>query len=742
VSPSPLQLIASPSGRDVFATDEIRNDGVAKVTGATQFTADLVPRDALWAAFVQSPFAHAKIVSIDIEAARAIPGVRAVLTADDIGRAHFGRSIFDWPVLAYDFVRFDGDRVVAIAADTRTAAQAAVEAVTVKYEQLPAVLDVNSALQPDAPVVHPELDRYTRLAPAPNAPIERNHPNNYATHGFFKGERDLDAIFARAHRVFDHTFETPRTYPGYIEPRATLVWIDGRTVHIRSTNKTPFLFRKQFAHAVGMPEDDVIIEPSAIGGDFGGKGLTADEYPCYFLARQTGRPVAHVASYTEELRRGPTRHRASLRLKSAIDENGRFIAHLSTVIYDGGAYAAAKPMATLLPGSAYGSIPYCVPNVRVELRGVYTNTLPAAHIRAPGDQQTFTAWEQHIDLIARALGRDPIAYRLENAVRDGDTLFTGEVMNQPEAVLVLETLRREAGPAPAGPGMGRGISLGCNHTGSGDTSLRMQLAADGSILVRTGAVDQGSGVATIVARVVAAKLGIPPERVTTLRASTAESTFDAGSGHARQTNISGKAALDGAEQLQARLEAVRTHPDETFSELAARACAHEPIEVIGTFKTPTGHQMPNDMGFGGCAIDVYVDRETGGLFIKNVLLVANTGQIINPVTHQGQIEGAFIFGLGAALTEEVVLDEDGRVTALSLGDYKLMCMRDIPPLRTVLVPGHDADGPFGARGIGELFNIGTIAAVLNAVHDAAGVRLSRLPVRSEDIYEALHGAAV
>ncbi|HXM07312.1 MAG TPA: molybdopterin cofactor-binding domain-containing protein, partial [Candidatus Acidoferrum sp.] len=322
-----MQVIALPAGRDVFVTDEIRNDGVAKVTGQTEYTADLVPRDALWAAFVQSPFAHAKIVSINVEAARAVPGVRAVLTADDIGCPHFGRSVFDWPVLAYDTVRFDGDRVVAIAAETRGAALAAAQAVTVKYEQLPAILDVTAALQPGAPVLHPDLERYTRLAPAPKSPFERNHPNNYATYGFFKGERDLDTIFARAQHVFDHVFETPRTYPGYIEPRATVVWLSGHTVHIRSTNKTPFLFRKQFAQAVGISEDDVIIEPSAIGGDFGGKGLTADEYPCYYLARRTGRPVAHVASYTEELRRGPTRHRATIRLKSAIDENGCFIAH-------------------------------------------------------------------------------------------------------------------------------------------------------------------------------------------------------------------------------------------------------------------------------------------------------------------------------------------------------------------------------------------------------------------------------
>jgi CO/xanthine dehydrogenase Mo-binding subunit len=730
-------VIAAISGRNILATDEFRSDGVAKVTGRMEYTADLVTPDALWADFVQSPHAHAKIRSIDVSLARAIPGVRAVLTADDIGRPYFGRTLFDWPVLAFDTVRFAGDRVVMVAAETRSAAQAAARAVNVVYEELPAALDVSAALKPDAPVLHPDAEHYTRLSPPPRPPIERNHPNNYAAHAIFKGERDIEPLFARAHRVFEHDFETPRTYPGFIEPRATVVWIDGGVVHIRSTNKTPFLFRRQFARVVGLPEDDVVIEPSAIGGDFGGKGLTADEYPCYYLARATGRPVAHVATYTEELRRGPTRHRASLKLRSAIDENGRFIAHTSTVLYDGGAYAAAKPMATLLPGSSYGSIPYCIPNVRVELRGVYTNTLPAAHVRAPADLQTFTAWEQHVDLIARELGRDPIAFRLNNVVRDGDTLFSGEVMHRPMATEVLQTLLREAGPPPAGEGCGRGISLACNHTGSGDTSLRMRLSADGSITVFTGAVDQGSGAATVVSRVVAATLGIAPERIETRRSTTADAAFDAGSGHARVTHIVGRAAHDAAEQLRTQLEAVRKHRDDTHETLARRACAAGPVEVTGTFVSDHGSQVSGDMGFGGCAIDVYVDKATGQLFIRNVVLVTDAGPVINPLAHQGQIDGAFIFGLGAALTEGVALDEDGRVIALSLADYKLMCARDIPPLRTVLIPGPDGDGPFGARGIGELFNIGTVAAVLNAVHDAAGVRIRNPPVRSEDIYEAL-----
>lgn len=703
-----------------------------------QYTADLVRPDALWAAFVQSPHAHAKIVAIDVREAVAIEGVRAVLTADDIGRPHFGRVVFDWPVLAFDVVRFAGDRVAMVAAETRAAAQEAARAVQVTYEVLPAVLDTRAALEPDAPALHPAWDEYIRLSQHQSAPQPRAHPNIYATHTVTKGNPDIESVFARAARVFEHDFETPRHHPGFIEPRATVVWIENGVVHIQSPNKTPLLFRRQFARVVGLPEEQVIIEPSAIGGDFGGKGLTADELPCYYLARATGRSVQYVADYTEELRRGPTRHRASVKLRSAIDENGRFAAHVSTVVYDGGAYAATKPIATLLPGSGYGSVPYRVPNARIDLCGVYTNTLPAAHVRGPADFQTFTAWEQHVDLIARALGDDPLEFRLKNVIRDGDALFSGEVIDRPMATEVLETLRREAGSVPVGDGRGRGISLACNHTGSGDSSLRMRLSSNGRITVFSGAVDQGSGVATVVSRVVAAALGIDPKRIDLQRPNTAEALPDAGSGHDRVTHIVGRAAFDGAERLRAALEDVRERAEETFDQLALRACIDGPVEVVGTFVSDHGSQVPGDMPFGACAIDVHVDAETGAFSIRNVLLVTDVGQIINPLAHQGQIEGAFIFGLGAALTEEVALDEDGRVTTLSLADYKLPSIADIPPLRTVLIQGPSGDGPFGARGIGELFNSGIAAAMLNAIDDAVAVRLHRLPARSEDIYHALH----
>jgi CO/xanthine dehydrogenase Mo-binding subunit len=722
--------------RDLFATAEYRADGRDKVSGRALYTADVARKGALWAAFVESPHAHAKIRSIDAGAAKAMPGVRAVLTGTDVEACLFGRQLCDWPVLADRVVRFIGDRVAAVAAESPDAAAEAARAVRVEYDELPAVLDVDAALREDAQVLHPDWDSYYHFAS--NGPLRkpRAHPNEYAALRIGKGSDDLEPIFARAFRVFEHSFETPRQHAGYIEPRSTLVWIEGEIVRVVSPNKGPFALRRHLAHVLGVPEERIVIEPAAIGGDFGGKGLTVDELPCYFLARATGRPVRYVSSYAEELRRGPTRHRTAMTLRSALDRDGTFLAHRSTVVYDGGAYAAAKPIPSLLPGNGYGSIPYRIPHVRIDIRGVYTNTLPAAHVRGPGEQQTFSAWELHVDTIARAMGIDPFEFRLKNVVRDGETIVTGEAIDRPMAYEILQTLRDECPPMAARDARGRGISLVCAHTGSGKTSVRMSVRPDGTVEVTLGAVDQGVGIATVVRRVVSAALSVDPESVGVKRGSTDDALPDPGSGHSRVTHVVGRAVLDAAQQVRERLEDARTSATDGFALLAERACSSGPVDVVGTF-TGTHEQVQADLSFGAYAIEVDVDRDTGAVAVQNAVFVGDVGQIINPVAHQGQIYGGFVFGLGAALTEDVRLDQDGKPLTLSLGEYKLLTARDVPPLRTVLLEGPGGDGPYGTRMIGELCNVGVPAALINAVDDAVGVRLVRFPVHAEDVHAAL-----
>jgi CO/xanthine dehydrogenase Mo-binding subunit len=699
------------------------------------YAADVRADGALWAAFAESPHPHATIRAIDVRPACAIPGVRAVLVADDIGHARFGRQLCDWPILASGTVRFIGDRVAAVAAETREAAEEAARAVLVTYDELPAVFTAGDALAAGAPVLHPLRDAYDFIGTHHLEPAPRTHANVYGALTLRHDDEGLEAAFASAHRVFEHAFQTPRQLAGFIEPRATLVWIDAGIVHVSSPNKGPYAFRRHFAHAAGLREEQVVIEPVAIGGDFGGKGLTVDELPCYYLARATNRPVRYVATYAEELRRGPTRHETTLTLRSAVDAHGKLLAHYSNVVYNGGAYAATKPIPTLLPGNAYGSIPYHVPHVRLDISGVYTNTLPGAHVRGPGELQTFFAWEVHIDRIARALDIDPLAFRMRNVARDGDAILTGERLTAPMAYDILQTLERDL-PAPR-PGTGRGISLACAHTGSGKTAVRMRLDATGRITILIGAVDQGVGLSTVLARVVSAELGIDAERITTVRGNTADALYDQGSGHSRVTHIVGRAALDAAEQLRAAIEPYR-RGEEAFGELAARACAAGPIEVVGRFESDHGEQVPGDLTFGAYALDVSVDRETGAIAVRDTVFVMDVGQVINPVAHQGQIDGGFVMGLGAALMEDVALNGDGKITTPSLGEYKLPTMRDLPPLRTILVQAPLGDGPFGTRMVGELANVGVAAAVVNAIDAAAGVRLSHFAVRAEDVYGALN----
>jgi carbon-monoxide dehydrogenase large subunit len=720
-----------------FAGDEIRIDGVDKVCGQTRYAADVPAERALWAAFVESPYPHATIRAIDVSAARAIPGVHAVLTAADIGERRFGRRLCDWPILAESRVRFIGDRVAAVAAETPTAAEAAARAIVVEYDELPAVLDVAEALSADAPILHPEHDTYTYFGTRePRAP--GMHPNVYGVETIERGEQP-ETIFATAAHIFTHTFTFGRQHAGYIEPRATLVWIDAAgIVHLSSPNKGPYAFRAHFAHAVGLPEEQIVLEPVAIGGDFGGKGLTVDELPCYFLARATGRPVRYTSTSSEELRRGPTRHAATLTLTTAIDATGLMLAHHSEVRYNGGAYAATKPIPNLLPGNAYGAIPYRVPNVRLDISGVYTNTLPAAHVRGPGELQTFSAWEVHVDRIARVTGIDPVDFRLRNLTRDGEQTLLGEVLHRPMSAKVLDVLMKAANAHKLGMDVGRGVSLTCAHTGSGKTYVRLHALSNGTVEARLGAVDQGNGLYTVVRRVVAETLGIAESAVRVSRANTSEIRFDQGSGHSRVTHIVGRAVLEAAQRLRAIVEEQRAS-SEQFVATLARLAADAPLITEGSFISDHGEQVPGDLTFGAYAIDVHVDRETGAVRIRNATFVMDAGQIINPVAHQGQIDGAFIFGLGAALMEDVTLADDGRVQTPSLGEYKLPTMRDLPPFKSIVLEAPDGDGPYGARMVGELANVGVAAAVINAIGDAAGVHLHHVPIRAEDVYAALIG---
>jgi CO/xanthine dehydrogenase Mo-binding subunit len=745
----------------VLAAPEIRVDAALKTTGRARNTGDIYPAGALWAKYLMSPHPHARIVSIDVSAARAVAGVRAVLTADDIGRRRYGRLVADWPVLAYDRVRYVGERVVAVAADTPQAAEEAIKRIEIVYQELPAVFDTEDALRDDAAILLPDAESYY---PQGRFPALR-HPNapSYATS--HKGDEEIERVFANAHLVVEDAYYGPRQHQGYIEPHGCIVWFDETgTLQVLSTNKSPFSLRDLLADVTEIPSDRVIVDSRFIGGDFGGKAVSIEEFSCAFLARATGRPIRSIMSYNDELTSANPQHEAKYYLRTAVNREGRIIAHTVRAYQNAGAYVAGRPNPTASARSGVGCLSvYNVPNVHFEGYNVYTNLVPSGSMRAPGDFHRAHAGEAHIDHIARELGMDPIELRLLNCLRPGDTTITGEKIRNPRAVEVLETLRRETnwGHTPRQPNRGRGVALRHRHVGAGKTELLLRLLSDGTVEAVTGNADQGGGSHTVIQRAAAATRSVPIPRVRVRYGTTAEALKDPGSGGSRTTTMVGHAAIDGATILKEKLEdlaaevmgwaagAVRLENDEfvvegtgeraSYQEVATRIASGPPVEAVGAYDPAEHHSDEGgDYNFFGYMIEVEVDPETGRVKPIEAVAVVDVGTIVNPVAHQGQLDGGFIFGIGQSLTEELVHDE-GKIVTGSLGEYKLPTQMDAPPFRAVLLPTDVGPGPFGAKSAGETTNTAVGGAIANAISDAVGVQITACPITAERVYDALHG---
>jgi CO/xanthine dehydrogenase Mo-binding subunit len=745
---------------EALAEPEYRIEGHLKVTGRARYAADVRQTGMLHCVYVRSPYQHALIKSVDTARAKALSGVHAVLTGADLPEhARFGRRIQDWPVLARDKARFVGDRVAAVAADTREIAEAAAQLIQVTYDELPSVSGVDEALLERAPILHEHAEEYAYLG-GKRAAVP--HPNMQGQLVVTLGtDEERSAAFAGAHRVFEHTFRTPRQHQGHIEPHACAAWVDpDGTVHVISTNKTPFALRQQMARTIGLPEDKIVVNSAFIGGDFGGKGTSFDEYTCYFLARASGRPVKAEMRYVDELAAGNPRHPAVIHVRTAVDEHGRFLAHESGIMFDGGAYAGGKPLDGLVVRGGTATLsPYRVPLARLELTAVYTNNVPCGHMRAPGEVQALFAGESHVDMIAHELGIDPIEMRKRNAVRSGEVNGSGERVRESRVVDALDAARREMGwDTPRKAGRGRGVAAEVRHVGGGKTSLRMRLVPEtGHVEALTGLVDQGAGAHTVIRRVAAAALSISPERVQVRYGDTSEALPDPGAGGSRVTHVVGQAALDGGQRLKSTLEElaaeafgwpageVKLEHDRftagqesaSFDEVAARLGRGAPVEVRGDYGgEPHGHDEPGDFNASVYAVEVEVDPDTGHVRVCDAVLVADVGQVINPLAHQGQLNGGFAFGVGAAMMEDLQIDESGKVAVLSLGEYKLPTVMDMPPLRTVLLHTPVGPGPFGAKAAGEVTNSGVAPAIANAVFDAIGARVMELPITAERVLAA------
>ena len=451
-----------------------RVDGAEKVTGTAQFTADVPLPGILWGKVLRSTYPHARIVRIDASRAKRVPGVVTVLTGADVQGVRYGRRVRDVPVLAEDRVRFVGEKVAAVAAVDDGAAQRALDLIDVEYEELPAVVDSLAALEENAPLLHPDVNSYAGLA----APLE-TPSNAFFRHVMSNG--DLEAGFAQADLIVEGTYTTPRVHQAYLETHTCLVWVDGDgRVQIWASCKAPFQIRKILSTAVGIPEERIRLNHAHIGGDFGGKGDPMDVPLCYYLALHSGRPVRMVMDYGEEFLAANPRHPSVFRMKTGVKRDGTLTAHRVEAIFNSGAYAGFKPLGHL-HGSDKAVGPYKIPNAWMEEVQVYTNTVPGGHMRAPGEPQAIFAIESHMDAVARRLGMDPLAFRLQNLMGEGDT---GPLGASYQDLRGRETLRAAADAgryaSPKAAHVGRGVAISERGPGGGESNAQVDLNADGA----------------------------------------------------------------------------------------------------------------------------------------------------------------------------------------------------------------------------------------------------------------------
>jgi CO/xanthine dehydrogenase Mo-binding subunit len=726
-----------------------RIEGEDKVTGKARYAVDVVLPGMLWGKVLRSPIPHGRIQRINVDRALQVPGVKTVVTGMDLAGRRIGRRIYDMPILADGVVRFRGEKVAAVAAETPAAAEEAIGLIDVEYEELEPVLDPQEALKDSAPILHPEVATYKGLPHKLDGPT-----NTFINMSWKKG--DVEAGFREADLIVENTFTTPMVHHAYIEPHSCVVKAEpSGGADIWACCKVPFALRQQLANAFGVPREFLVIHPVYIGGDFGGKGDFMDVPVCYFLSLKSRRPVKMIMGYDEEFVAGNPRHASIVKVKTGAKKDGRLVAHRISFLFDSGAYGAFKPVG-YLQGAESAAGPYRIPHVLIEEKMVYTNKVPCGHMRAPGDPQGFFANESQMDIVARKLGIDAVKFRKINALHDGDEDPIGETVNFIKAEETLDRAVEAAGYYKSKPkNVGRGVGMVQWFPRGGEGYAFVKIGEDGKVSVAAAALDQGGGTYTVLVEIVAEELKIPVESVGVETLDTSKVASDTGVGASRATRVYGNATRQAA--IKAKDELIKTAAAEmgspaerlmlvdggvldrraerrvSYGELVRRR--GEPLVAQGYYNdTSTVHEATM------CAqvAEVEVDPETGEVKLKRITTAHSTGTVLNPLMHQGQIDGGVAMGVGFALTEEI-RTEDGKVTTANFGDYKIPTSRDLPQLQTVILEIPKGPGPYQSMSIGETPNVPIAAAVANAIEDAIGVRIQSLPITAEKVHAALKG---
>jgi CO/xanthine dehydrogenase Mo-binding subunit len=755
-----------------------RKDANPKVTGQTLHVGNIEMPGMLHVAVLRSPYPHARITRIEKSRAEKMDGVAAVLTGAEIAKMagvdpYFGPAFRDQPILAVDKVCFVGDPVVAVAAKDLRTAEDALQLVEVDYEPLPAVFDVLESIKPESPLVH-EQHRPAKTF-ADLAHVKAGQQSNICYH-FKLRVGDVDKAFAEADRVFEDTFSSPPAQHMPMEPHVTLVYVDeSQRINVWTASQSPSYVRTELANTFGMPMHRIRVRVPYLGGGYGAKLYGKLEPLVTVLALITRKPVRYALTREEEFLT-ITKHKVVTKIKTAI-KDGSITARKCEVFWDTGAYAEIGPR--IGHKSGYTSAgPYRIPNVWIDSYCVYTNHVPAGAFRGFGVPQVIWAYDSQTDMIARALGADPVEFRLKPALDEGETFATGTTVR---SFGIKESIRRAAeaiewskprslqtGTKLRGKGIAAGVKAVLTPSISGAIVM---MNADGTANVLSSTVEMGQGSETTMAQIVAEELGISFDRVHIVQPDTDTTPYDTITAGSRSTYHMGNAVRMAAakvkkelfEVVAARLEA---DPEDLIAQngrISVRGTEEHGMTIgeaflakfgsLGTTLTaeaicqPTAIQMDPETGQSekcteywfpsATAAEVEVDTETGQVKVLQFFSVGDTGTAINPRHCEQQLLGAAITHLGLTLFEEMIF-ADGQLVNGSLLDYQVASIKDMPEsFRPIIVEVPHETGPFGAKGAGETGALTVAPAIANAIHDAIGVRIRDLPITPEKVLRAL-----
>jgi len=752
----------------IAGTDARRVDGIEKVTGKALYTGDLQLPGMAYAKILRSPLAHARLVKVDASNAKSMNGVIATLTRDDIKDLNYkyGATYKDQSIVAVDKVRYVGDPVAAVLAESPAIAEQALELIEVEYEELPKVTNIEEATAPGAIQVHPGDVARAELRGSVYGAPERFRGTNICYYlGFSRG--DVEKGFAEADHVFEDTFRFQKVQHCSLEAHVNIAHYDGDKLTVWASCQDPFTLRDHLSGIFRLPLSRVRVIVPWVGGAYGGKLYVKAEPIAAALSWRTRRPVKLALSVSESFKT-ITRHPARVTVKTGVNKDGKLVARECQVFMDTGAYADAGPRVAQKAGyRALG--PYKIPYAKVEAHGVYTNTVPAGAFRGFGALQVTWAYESQMDMIAAHLGFDPLEFRLKNLLKKGDLYTAGDTpvdCDLNEGLLkVADAIKWKQKSSK--PNRAKGIS--CCIKDAGGTykvaGAAVKMSSDGSVVLLTGTVELGQGPRTALSQIVAEELAMNLDQIAVAQLDTDVSPYDISTSASSSTVVMGTAVLRAAQDakkqlLQCAAKVMKKKPDSlTLKEGKVVAKGGEGISyskvIVDFFGSKAGEIIGKglykdkrskkailgstttfwEVGWG--AVEVEVDTETGVIRLLNYVSAADAGKAINPDQCVGQDEGAVMFGIGHTLMEEMVY-EDGQLLNPNFVDYRVPTFKDLPDhLHTILIENGNGPGPYGAKGLGEGGLLPVASAVANAVARAVGVRIQDLPLTPVKVWQAM-----